>query len=342
MSMVCPQCKQNHDQLLECPQCKVRLLYQAPTLQPAPATPREDREGGEGQWQQTPWAKLVAGLLLAQGLYYGFYNLTLAGLSLGGDGAESVWRTLGGLVLSHGLQAIGLVIGGALAGAGQRNGAWYGCALGLANGVITMFVQRRELQAAAPLQVLVYALPLLHMAVGSLGGLIGAMIWRPTPLLPALDVTPVPGSGTSLFSTHLLSGPIHFWRICVGVLVVVVGVGWSSAILQSVLEFSGGALNITSHLQAKLVSWEIAALAALLGSGFAGANTFNGFKQGLFVGIGASVIVGTLQMAGPKFAPETLMLTVGGIVLLTVAGGWFGCQLFPPVLQGRRRLSTYF
>src|SRR5262249_43033832 len=66
MSMVCPQCQQTHEQLLECPKCQVRLLYQATSLQPS-AAPRTEREE-PSQWQQSPWAKMLVGLLLAQGL----------------------------------------------------------------------------------------------------------------------------------------------------------------------------------------------------------------------------------------------------------------------------------
>jgi hypothetical protein len=341
MSMVCPQCEQNHEQLLQCPQCHVRLLYHAAALQPALAP---QSSGRDLQWQQNPWGKFVVGLILAQGLYYGLHNLALAGLALRNGESVTVWQTLGGLLLSHGLQALGLLIGGGLCGAGQRHGAIYGCLLGLANGLTTLIVQRHDLEATASLPVLVVALPPLHMVLGALGGLLGALIWAPTPLLPQLEVAPrVPAAASvSLFSPQLFSGPMHLWRICGGIVVVVIGVGWSNAILQSVVDMSGGHLNVSSHLQAKLVGWEIAALAALLGAGFAGATTLNGFKQGFFVGLGASIVVAMIQMANPKGVVETMLMTVGCILLLTVAGGWFGGQLFPPILRSRRpRRSSY-
>jgi hypothetical protein len=343
MSMVCPQCKQSHEQLLVCPKCQVRLLYHATALQPSVA-PRAEPEAPT-QWQQSPWAKLLVGLVLAQGLCYGLHNLTQAGLSaFRGEAPAEVWPTLGGLFLLHALQALSLLVGGALSGAGQRHGPGFGCALGLANSVITLLLQRQELTRNASLEFYIYALPLLHMTLGAVGGLIGMLIWRPTPLLPLLETTATPSPdapSASLFSSDLLAGPLHLWRISAGISVVVVGFGWSSAILQSVLDLSGGHLSITSHLQAKLVSWEIAALAALLGAALAGANTLNGFKQGLCVGIGASIIVAMIQLAGPTVLLETMVLTVGSIMLLSVAGGWFGGQLFPPILQRRRRYSPY-
>jgi hypothetical protein len=339
MSMVCPQCHETHDKLQQCPKCKVRLLYQAP-LQPA-APPRDD--GEDESWQRAPWVKVLVALILVQGLWYGLQNLTMAGFSLSGDDApESVWRTLGGIILSQTLQGLCLIGGGLLAGAGQRSGAVYGCFLGLANGAITLIAQRNDLQAIAPRQAVIYALPLVHTVLGALGGHIGALIWRPTPMLSLGDttITPAPQS-VPLFSIHFLAGPLYLGRICIGIVIVVVGVGWSSAILQSMVEFSQGAITVRTSLQAKLVSWEIAALAALLGSGYAGANTFNGLKQGMVVGVAAAIIVTVIQLSGPNVVVEALALNVGSILLLTVAGGWFGAQLFPPVLQRRRRLSPY-
>jgi hypothetical protein len=323
----------------------VRLLYHAGTLQPSSTTPRDEREG-DIQWQQSPWGKLLVGLLLAQGLCYGLHNLTLAGLAFTSRETSStaVWQTLWGLFLSHSLQALSLIIGGALSGAGQRHGIWYGCGLGLANGILTLILQRPDQAQPGPLQYFIYALPLLHMVLGALGGLIGVLIWRPMPEMPLLEVTPAPNAipmDTSLFSSQLLAGPLHPWRITAGLAVVVFGVGWSNAILQSVVDMTNGRLSVTSHLQAQLVSWEIAALAALLGAGFAGANTSNGLKQGLCVGVSASFIIATIQLAGPKLVVEQLVLTACSTVLLSVAGGWFGGQLFPPILQRRRRWSSY-
>lgn len=341
MSMVCPQCQQAHDQMSFCPKCKVRLLYHASGFQPPSL---RDEAGAQALWLHAPWAKIVIGLVLAQGLCYGLQHLTMAGVSLGSDSPESVWQTLGGLVLSHSLQALSLLVGGLISGAGQRNGAVYGCFLGLVNGAITLIVNRHDLEALAPKQAVIYALPLMHMMLGALGGQIGAVIWRPTPRLPALDGTTTPTPAVpeqSLFSIHLLNGPTYLGRICVGIVIVVVGAGWSNAILQSMLDLSQGTLAISSHLQAKLVSWEIAALAALLGAGYAGANTFNGLKQGLLVGIAGAIIVGMIQFGSPKVILDTVLLTCGSILLLTVAGGWFGAQLFPPVTQRRRRISPY-
>ncbi len=118
---------------------------------------------------------------------------------------------------------------------------------------------------------------------------------------------------------------------------VVAGVVWSNVILEYVLRASNGNLAISSHLQARLIGWEIAALATLLGAGLAGATTYNGFKQGVCVGLGAAVVMIGMYMGNDKLVLESLGVMLGTVFGLSVAGGWFGGQLFPPVLTPRRR-----
>ena len=67
----------------------------------------------------------------------------------------------------------------------------------------------------------------------------------------------------------------------------------------------------------------------------AGSATSNGPKQGLFVGVTASMALVALQAQ----SPWTVVLTVVSCFTLTLVGGWFGGQLFPPVqpiIRGRR------
>jgi hypothetical protein len=178
----------------------------------------------------------------------------------------------------------------------------------------------------------------MHMAFGALGGMLGTIIWRPTPKLsfPELEKLRKPIRMPEP-AFRFLAGPIYLGRVLLGVFVVVVGVTWSTAILNMVLEAGRGALEIRSHLQAQLVGWEICGLATLFGSGLAGANTWNGLKQGLCVGVGASFILAGIQMGNPRSMLETTILMVAGILVLSVAGGWFGGQLFPPVHARKRK-----
>src|SRR5260370_25549104 len=61
MAMVCPQCRGSFSQRLDCPQCGVRLVFQD-----ARHGRDESSDGLPANWQQTPWGRLVVGLLLAQ------------------------------------------------------------------------------------------------------------------------------------------------------------------------------------------------------------------------------------------------------------------------------------
>ncbi len=335
MAMVCPQCSGAFDQHLMCPTCNVRLLYQA-NLGPSSAVE------SDSQWQQTPWGRLVVGLLLAQGLAHGLRLLATAGLMAGDDSAgQTVWSTLFGLVLWHALQGLSLLVGGAIAGAGQARGLVYGCVLGIINGLIFLAVGHGQGESLTPIAL--YGQPLLHLALGGLGGLIGTCIWKPLPTVSlASNKTPPPPT-RSRSQWRAFAGPIAWVRVLAGCALVVGGSIWSQGILQFVLEASQGALTIRSHLQAQLVSWEITALATLCGAGLAGATTANGLKQGLCVGLGAGAVLLGIHLNSPQFVLETTVFTVASILCLTLAGGWFGGQLFPPLLaqRPRRRLHLY-
>jgi hypothetical protein len=316
------------------------LLFHASNLQneaPAGTTTIDD---DVAQWQHTPWGKILIGLILAQGLSFGLLQFLTAGFLASGD--DDAWHTLWGLVARHAAHAVSLIIGGALTGASQRRGIIYGAFVGFCSGTITFLLQGHA--NAEFSSMLTYAEPLLHMAIGAIGGALGMLIWRPTPQLPDLGGStptqvPLPLWGFSL--GRMLDGPVHFGRVCAGAFVVVVGVVWSTAILEFLLRASNGALNISSQLQAQLVSMEIAALVAILGAAFAGATTKNGLKQGLCVGIGACIIVLGIQIGNPRFSLESGIFTLSGIVIITLVGGWFGGQLFPPVHHKRHRVSFY-
>ena len=118
MPLACPQCKQFYERSGVCPLCNVVLLYHAPGLDSDPNVGSSE-EDDAGQWQQTPWGKILIGLILAQGLSFGLLQLLKAGfLATGIDGSDP-WETLLGLVLRHAIHAFSLIIGGALTGAGH-------------------------------------------------------------------------------------------------------------------------------------------------------------------------------------------------------------------------------
>jgi len=341
MALACPQCKQIYEKNGICPLCNIVLLYHAENLQnDSPPSKHLDEE--VHQWQQTPWGKILVGLILAQGLSFGLQQLLTAGLLASGDTSD-VWATLWGIVMRHSISAFSLILGGALTGAGQARGIIYGAMVGLASGVVSMLIHQRDPEAFSTF--LAYAEPLIHLATGAIGGALGMLIWRPTPRLPDLGGNTPIANMPSPFGASLaamFAGPIHFGRVCAGAFVIVVGVVWANSILEFLLRASNGTLNISSHLQAQLVSLEISALVALLGASFAGATTRNGMKQGLCAGLGAGVIVIGIQIGSPKFNLESMIFTVSGVVAVALVGGWFGSQLFPPLGAKRKRgLAAY-
>jgi len=335
MAMVCPQCKGSFARQLRCPTCGV-------SLEP-PAGGRPGAEAGWRLWANTGLGRLVVGLAVAQGLGYGLRWLATAGLLAAGDeGKSTVWTTLFGLVLLHGFQGLSLVAGGAVAGAGQNRGILNGALIGLLNGAIFLFSQP---ESATQLPTLViYGQPLLHMACGALGGLIGRAIWQP-PTSVVLAQAPgavAKASDRSRPRPPLLAGPIAWVRVVAGCTLVVAGVLCSHSILNFVVEASHKKLTVRSHLQAQLIGWEIAAMAALLGAGLAGATTYNGLKQGLCVGLGAGAVLVGLHLGNPQTVLESTLLMAFSILGVSVVGGWFGGQLFPPVAVRRRKPLSDF
>jgi hypothetical protein len=293
--------------------------------------------GSEDHWQQTPWGRIVVGLVLSQGLYYGLQHLCTAGLLAAGDAAgRSAWATLTGLIWLQGLLLCGLLVGGMLAGVGKRQGIVFGAVVGVWNAVLYVLVQYWNGHHLN--QVAMYGQPILQTAFGAMGGFLGSAIWRPPPIL----TMPAPPRGLASLGWRsskpsAFAGPVAWTRVLTGAAVTVGGVVWANVILEFVLEASEGKLTIDSHLQAQLVTWEICALAMLTGSSLAGANTANGIKQGLCVGLGAGTVLTGVQLGSASFVFETAVLTVISTVALGLVGGWFGGQLWPPLYAAPRR-----
>ena len=341
MALACPQCKQIFEKNGICPLCNVVLLYHAENLNTEPPS-SVHLDDEVHQWQQTPWGKILVGLILAQGLSFGLQQLLTAGFLANGD-TPNVWTTLWGIVIRHSISAISLILGGALTGAGQARGIIYGSIVGLASGILSMVIHERDPEAFKTF--LTYAEPVMHLATGAIGGALGMLIWRPIPKLPDLGGnTPTPNmpSTFGLNFAKMFAGPIHFGRVCAGAFVIVIGVVWANSILEFLLRASNGTLNISSQLQAQLVGMEISALVALLGASFAGATTPNGLKQGLCAGLGASIIVLGIKIVDPKFTLDWAVLNFSGMAIISLVGGWFGGQLFPPIGAKRKRgLAAY-
>jgi hypothetical protein len=324
MAMICPKCIGVFEQQLICPACSVRLVSDEPSRGLLDST----------QWQQTPWGRIFVGLLLSQGLAHALRLLSTAFLLAAvDDSGRNVWGTLYGLILLQSFQAVSLIIGGAVTGAGQQRGVFYGCVLGVGNGLC--FIALQLIQGVSLTEVALFGQPILHLAFGALGGQLGSMIWKP---LPALQMPSAAGLGKanpvllSLKASTLFTGPIAWMRVLAGVGIAVGGALWTKFILDLVLTAGNGQLSVKSAIQAQLVTWEIFALAMLIGGGLAGATTFNGPKQGLCVGIGTSALLVGFQLGSAYLNVSEIIFTSTTVLCLALAGGWFGAQLLPPVL----------
>jgi hypothetical protein len=279
----------------------------------------------------------LIGLLLAQGLHYVLHQLLTAGFLVSGQANSNVWATLSNLLFLQALQVVCVFAAGVLTGAGQRRGILFGAALGVWNGILFNLIKQWTGQPLDPLSV--FAEPILQATFGAIGGLVGSSIWKPVApeALPIPRHQPVRPVLPLRRPRASFAGPIAWGRVLTGSALCVGGVVWSDIIREFVLEASGGKLQIDTHLQAQLVTWEIAALAMLFGGGFAGATTFNGLTQGLWVGITSGVVLLGIRLANTGFSFQLLTLTLASSMCLALAGGWFGSQLLPPIYAPPRR-----
>jgi hypothetical protein len=133
-----------------------------------------------------------------------------------------------------------------------------------------------------------------------------------------------------------LAGRITWWRIVAGLALSAGGSLYANVVLQYVLEGGEGHLSNDTHLQAQIVTWEIIALAMLVGGALAGATTANGIKQGLLAGLGVAAVSMGIHISKDKMEFESALLAACAPIALGMVGGKFGADLFPPVERAAR------
>jgi DNA-directed RNA polymerase subunit RPC12/RpoP len=330
MSMVCPQCGKTYEQRLVCQWCGVRLLF-------------NDRgrfhrggPGSPGRWRQKPWGRVLIGLALAQGLFYAVRQLlTGALLALEGEGRlQETWKTPGGLLLLEGLRLLTLLLGAMLAGGGQRRGVVLGALVGIGNGVLSVLVSWGPRQGLSTVGT--YGQPLLQTVFGALGGWIGCAYWKPIPIAE-VDPNRPARKQAGRRRRPWFAGRIAWFRVGLGITLAVAGTLSAGVLFDFVIDASQGKLSTTDEVQDRVITWEIKALALILGGAVAGATRSNGLKQGLAVAIGSSAILTGIQLNQPSHRLELALLNLISCFSLAILGGWFGSQLFPPILKWRRR-----
>jgi hypothetical protein len=286
---------------------------------------------------QTPWGRVFLGVALAQGLFYGArHTLTAVLKGFYGDAFDEAWSSVQVLVLFQALQLGTVLLGGMLAGSGQRAGILLGSVVGIWNGVFSVVMQAGP---GHPLSaVSIYGQPVLQTAVGALGGWLGCVLWKPLlpPVLPgATHLLRKPGKARRHFAAF--SGRVAWLRVTAGIAVAVAGTLSATMIFDKVLEASNGMLSTSDQMQDQVITWEIKALALLVAGCLAGATTHNGLKQGLVTALGASALLIGIQAPYAKQPVEVAVFTLISAFSLSTAGGWFGSQLFPPVIKFKRK-----
>lgn len=364
MSMLCPRCQKTFAGHLRCPDCNVSLV---------PSNPA--RLGitrffvTKAKWQHTIWGRCLIGLLVAQGLYYVLLQLTSAVVLLTGMQASEIasWhKSFAGLMVQQALQAVSLLVGGMLAGAGHRKGMTYGTIVGVYNVMLLLLVKvltgadLKQIAGDPLLMLLLFSQPPLQVVFGAIGGYLGHTIWK--PMLPVVVERPVPGPPGIIPTTpeepSPLAGPISWFRITLGAAVAMVGTMSASSILNLILTSEATKEGLDTWRQANFIIWEVAVLAIILGGAVAGSGSSNGVKQGLIYGIVSCVVLVIYYENQNREVPQTLVykmldlsvvqliqkifFTMLSVLPLGAIGGWFGSQLMPPLAHSRRKKQKTF
>lgn len=327
--MVCPQCNTSYEQRWQCPQCETRLLFHDVRSLPGRSSERSQR------WQQRPWGRILLGLVLAQGLFYGLRHLVTAGLLAvqGREAVEQMWATASGILLLQSVRLFSLLVGAVFAGAGQRQAAFLGGMVGAWNGVFSVLLLPGPAQSLTTIALL--GQPLLQAVIGAMGGWIGCVLWKPLPSATTVD-TPRPRLRAFLRpNMDLFSGPVAWVRVAVGAILAVAGTLMATVVFERILDMSHGSLGTADELQDRLITMEIKALALVFGGALAGATTRNGLKQGLCVGLASTVVLIGIELNYVERWLPLAGLTAISSLTLSLAGGWFGSQLFPPIIRRR-------
>ena len=352
-TLVCPQCSGLYDPTQQCPRCGAGLF----TAKLRTSDTSREHQSRPDKWQQTPGGRVILGVLLALGLCYGLLQMGMACLrAIGLDAAGGHLDPLVGLGLFQGLQVVALLVGGALAGAGQPRGSVLGGAAGVLSGVLFLtglvtgvvgnLAQSYSAELLAPdsrvHDLVIYGLPLQHAVVGAIGGLIGSFIWRPAvPVaIPGLLTSAKRGLAGREAAPKAVSrwaGPVSIPGVMLGSAVAILGALNTPTLVDFVLRASDHKLRIVTRMENQVAYGEVYGLTILLGGFLAGANRRNGLKQGTCVGLLVAAVMGGAFLRGGAGLSVSVVFPVLSALLLAPVGGLCGSELFPPVVRARRR-----
>jgi hypothetical protein len=331
MAMFCNRCSTAHEQALHCPTCGNVLVYHES---------RSRRGGGVAElargWKHTDWGRFFIGVGLAQGLFYGLYHL-LKSIYLAVTGEPLQAETMPAVEVAcvQAVQLIGLLAGSLVAGVARRQAAVLGVYIGVANSILSLILGQWPPYAFATYWV--YGQPFIQIVVGSIGALVSSLIWKPLgaatlPETPSRMAKKLGAKRPRIVKAFV--GPVAWLRVCVGALVAIGGCVVAKTVVGWVVNVSGG-FGFDDFLQESVLTWELKGITMLLGGIVAGFGTPNGMKQGLVAGIMAATALNVV-LAVQRTTLDAMILSTVLSLCLTMLAGWFGGQLFPPVLARQR------
>jgi hypothetical protein len=345
MRKICPQCQGNFDGQLLCPKCGIQLL----NLPDRSAVISEVADQGfpvVGVGRQ-----MLAGLILAQGLYYTLRQLGIA--------AEMVFDGSGRLPADSrnilaGLQICGVLLGGLVAGAGNSRAVFAGAAIGLLNAVALIGAQ--VALGNRPADFMLFGAWLPHMVFGAVGGWAGRHFWPSLLDLPD-PARPKPEKTAKVEKPVAPGPPLSWLRVLGGAALSVGCTVWAGAIRDGFIHFASGTFVLESRLQGRFVAWAISALAMLVGGALAGASSRGGLRHGFLVGLlaSASIFIIHQEVVKEVLPAETFFASVVGLpdedtptpaqtglflltntLLLGTLGGLVGGMLLPRLGESNR------
>ncbi len=188
-------------------------------------------------------------------------------------------------------------------------------------------------------------MPTLLILVGLIGGLAGRLIFPPAPSLPTF------GRLDSRVVVRVERPPVRIgWiQLIVGIGVAIAGTMYADKVRNGLAYVLAGQGN--SFGARPLVTWQISALAALVGGAIAGWASRGGTRQIVLAGIGAGAgvvpILSAMASTNPsaiidfwiqqfdlKAANWTVFVAIGAsTTVATILGAWFGAHLKPGTEQ---------